>query len=54
MSTGHLEAGVAALQALDAETLVQLYVDGFVFEDVAAGETITSPDPCGPLLLRVA
>ena len=42
MSTGPLEAGVAALQALDAETLVQLYVDGFVFEDVAAGETITS------------
>ncbi len=40
----HLEAAGAALEALDAETLVGLYVDGFVFEDVAAGATIRTRD----------
>jgi hypothetical protein len=40
----HLEAAGAALEALDAGTLVGLYVDGFVFEDVAAGETISTRD----------
>lgn len=38
----HLEAAGAALEALDAETLIGLYVDGFVFEDVAAGEIIST------------
>ena len=40
----HLESAGAALEALDAEMLVRLYVDGFVFEDVAAGETISTRD----------
>ena len=42
MAVGHLEAVAAALQALDTDELVGLYADGFVFEDVAAGETITT------------
>ena len=40
----HLEAAGAASEALDVEALVGLYVDGFVFEDVAAGATISTRD----------
>ena len=42
MAANHLSAVAAALQAMDAETLVGSYVDGFVFEDVAAREIITT------------
>ncbi len=38
----HLEAAARALEALDSESLVDLYVDGFVFEDTAAGLTIST------------
>jgi len=38
----HLEAAGAALEALDVAALVDLYVEGFVFEDVAAGEIIST------------
>ncbi len=44
MTGDHLEAAAVALQALDVETLVGLYLDSFVFEDTAAGETITTSD----------
>ncbi len=40
----HLRLVGAALEALDAATLVDLYIDGFVFEDVAAGATIGTRD----------
>lgn len=40
----HLEAAAAALEALDAAALVGLYVDGFVFEDAAAGAIISTRD----------
>ena len=42
MAGNYLGAAAAALQEMDTEALVGLYVDGFVFEDVAAGETITT------------
>lgn len=38
----HLEAAAYALEALDAGSLVALYVDGFVFEDTAAGLVIST------------
>ncbi len=38
----HLEAAAHALEALDAESLVGLYGDGFVFEDTAAGLVIST------------
>jgi len=40
----HLDAVGAALQALDTATLVGLYANELVFEDVAAGTTITTRD----------
>lgn len=40
----HLRLVRAALEALDVATLVGLYIDGFVFEDVAAGATIGTRD----------
>ena len=42
MNGDHLAAAAAALEALDAESLVGLYADGFVFEDIPSGETITT------------
>src|SRR3990172_6926968 len=44
MTGDHLEAAAAALQALDSKSLVGSYTDGFVFEDAASGETITSKE----------
>ncbi len=37
-----LQAAGAALAALDVEALVPLYVEGFVFDDPAAGAHITT------------
>lgn len=42
MTANYVEAALAALQRLDVEGLVGMYVDGFVFEDAAAGQTITT------------
>lgn len=38
----HMDAAASALEALDAESLVGLYVHGFVFEDPAAGLAIST------------
>jgi hypothetical protein len=38
------EEAATALEALDATTLVGLYRDEFEFEDVAAGEILTTKD----------
>jgi hypothetical protein len=41
MKTEVLKRAEDALVSLDAETLVSLYSDDFVFEDTSSGETIT-------------
>ena len=40
MAGDHLKAAADALQALDAETLVGLHAEGFVFEDTATQQVI--------------
>lgn len=39
-----LEVAIAALESLDVETLVACFADGFVFEDTAVGQTITTTE----------